>query len=124
MPNEKGWLFATHNGTPLNQNLIVKRKLQPLLISLGMNRGGLHAFRHGNILIMDRLGVPLKIRMQRIGHSDPAMTLGPYTHIASKDDLKFAEQLGGIFAPQCAQVERRRGYPWWVTHCELRNWIL
>jgi len=59
-PNEKGWLFATRNGTPLDQNLIVKRKLQPLLISLGINRGGLHAFRHGNISIMDRFGVPLK----------------------------------------------------------------
>jgi integrase len=23
-PNEKGWLFATRNGTPLDQNLIVK----------------------------------------------------------------------------------------------------
>ena len=42
-PNEKGWLFATRNGTPWDQNLVVKRKLQPLLNSLGIQRGGLHA---------------------------------------------------------------------------------
>jgi hypothetical protein len=49
---------------------------------------------------MDRLGVPLKVRMQRVGHSDPALTLGPYTHIASEDDVRFAEQLGGILRPK------------------------
>jgi hypothetical protein len=48
---------------------------------------------------MDRFGVPLKVRMERIGHSDPALTLGPYTHIASEDDVKFAEQLGEILRP-------------------------
>ena len=98
-PNEKGWLFATRNGTPWDQNLVVKRKLQPLLDSLGIKRGGLHAFRHANITLMDRLGVPLKVRMQRIGHSDPALTLGPYTHIESEDDGKFAVRLGGILRP-------------------------
>ena len=98
-PNEKGWLFATRNGTPRDQNLVVKRKLQPLLNSLGIERGGLHAFRHANISLMDRLGVPLKVRMQRIGHSDPALTLGPYTHIESEDDGKFAVRLGGILRP-------------------------
>jgi integrase len=105
-PNEKGWLFATRNGTPLDQNLIVKRKLQPLLISLGINRGGLHAFRHGNISIMDRFGVPLKVRMERIGHSDPALTMGLYTHIASEDDLKFAERLGEILRPNAPKSKK------------------
>jgi integrase len=98
-PNEKGWLFATRNGTPWDQNLLVKRKLQPLLGSLGLKRGGLHAFRHANITLMDRLGVPLKVRLQRVGQSDPALTIGIYTHVDSEDDVKFAEQLGGILRP-------------------------
>ncbi len=98
-PNERGWLFATRNGTPRDQNLVLERKLQPLLNSLGIKRGGLHAFRHANITLMDRLGVPVGVRMQRIGHSDPSLTLGTYTHIASEDDGRFAEQLGGILRP-------------------------
>jgi integrase len=100
----------------LDQNLIVKRKLQPLLISLGINRGGLHAFRHGNISIMDRFGVPLKVRMQRIGHSDPALTLGPYTHIASEDDLKFAEQVGGILRPNAPKSKEEGVAPEPLVH--------
>ena len=54
--NERGWLFATRNGIPSDQNLVVKRKLQPLLNSLGIQRGRLHAFRHANRTLMDRFG--------------------------------------------------------------------
>ena len=48
---------------------------------------------------MDRLGVPLKVRQQRLGHSDPRLTLGVYTHVASEDDAKIAGQLGRILHP-------------------------
>jgi len=98
-PNEKGWLFATRNGTPWDQNLVVKRKLQPLLATLGIKLGGLHAFRHANSTLMDRLGVPLKVRQTRLGHSDVTLTLGVYTHVVSEDDVRFAEQTGAILRP-------------------------
>jgi len=48
---------------------------------------------------MDRLGVPLKVRQQRLGHSDPRLTLGVYTHVASEDDAKIAGRLGRILDP-------------------------
>jgi integrase len=98
-PNERGLLFATRNGTPWDPGLLVKRKLYPLLDSLGIERGGLHAFRHTNSTLMDRLGVPLKVRQQRLGHSDPSLTLGVYTHVESQDDVRFVEQLDGILHP-------------------------
>lgn len=103
-PNEQRLLFATKNGTPWDSNLIVKRKLRPLLRSLGIEAGGLHAFRHANETMMDRLSVPLKVRQERLGHSDPRMTLGTYTHVASADDKRIAEQLGEILNPSCTQV--------------------
>jgi len=77
----------------------VKRKLQPVVKSLGIKRCGLHAFRHANETLMDRLAVPLKVRQQRLGHSDPRLTLGVYTHVASEDDAKIASQLGRILHP-------------------------
>jgi integrase len=98
-PNEPELLFATRSGTPWDANLLVKRKLYPLLDSLGIERGGLHAFRHANSTLMDRLGVPLKVRQQRLGHSDPTLTLGVYTHVAGEDDSRFAVQLDGILHP-------------------------
>ena len=108
-PNESGWLFATRLGTPWDQNLVVKRKLYPLLDSLGIERGGLHAFRHANITLMDRLGVPLKLRQQRVGHSEGSLTLDVYTHVVSEDDVLFAERLGGILRPNAPKKENGSG---------------
>ncbi|MGH9718232.1 MAG: tyrosine-type recombinase/integrase [Candidatus Acidiferrales bacterium] len=105
-PNERGLLFATRNGTAWDANLVVKRKLYPLLDSLGVERGGLHAFRHTNSTLMDRLGVPLKVRQQRLGHSDVSLTLDVYTHIESEDDSRFAAQLDGILHPIAPKNEK------------------
>jgi integrase len=93
-PNERHLLFVTRNGTPWDANLLVKRKLRPLLRSLGIEAGGLHAFRHANATIMDSWNVPLKVRQQRLGHSDSRITLDHYTHVASEDDVRIAAQLG------------------------------
>jgi integrase len=98
-PNALRLLFATKNGTPWDANLLVKRKLRPLLEQLNIARCGLHAFRHANASIMDRLQVPMKVRQQRLGHSDPKITLGIYTHVASSDDERIAMQLGEILDP-------------------------
>lgn len=95
-PNADQLLFASSTGTPWDANLLVKRKLRPLLKSLGIEGGGLHAFRHLNSSMMDRLSVPMKVRQQRLGHSDPRLTMNTYTHTSSEDDMKFAAQLGGI----------------------------
>ena len=54
---------------------------------------------------MDRLGVPLKVRQQRLGHSDPSLTLGVYTHAESEDDARFVEQLDGILRPNAPKKE-------------------
>jgi integrase len=98
-PNHQRLIFASRNGTPWDQNLLVKRKLHPLLEKLGIARAGLHAFRHYSASVMDRLNVPLKLRQQRLGHSDAAMTLGVYSHVAKEDDIRIASQLGVILDP-------------------------
>ncbi len=48
---------------------------------------------------MDRLGTPLKVRQQRLGHSDPRLTLSVYTHVAREDEQRVAAQLGKILCP-------------------------
>jgi integrase len=58
---------------------------------------------------MDRLGVPLKVRQERLGHSDPSLTLGVYTHVASEDDFRFVEQLDGILRPNAPKKENGLG---------------
>jgi integrase len=58
---------------------------------------------------MDRLGAPLKVRQQRLGHSDPHLTLAVYTHVASEDDARIAGQLGRILNP-FAPTEKEKGF--------------
>src|SRR5450432_2007521 len=91
-PKAKNLLFSSRNGTPLDQNPLVKRKLRPLLERLNIQRCGLHAFRHFAASMMDRLNTPLKLRQQRLGHSDAEMTLGVYSHVAKEDDIRVAAQ--------------------------------
>jgi integrase len=107
-PNERGLLFATRNGTPWDSNLVLKRKLYPMLASLGIDRGGFQAFRHGNITFMDRLAVPLRVRIERVGHGDSSLTIGVYTHVASEDDARVAEQLGEILRPNAPKTQNER----------------
>ena len=96
-PNDRRLLFATRNGSPWDANLLLKRKFKPLLERLGIqvSKGnGFHAFRHANATMMDRLGTPLKVRQERLGHSDSRITQAIYTHVASEDSRKVATQLG------------------------------
>jgi integrase len=54
---------------------------------------------------MDRLGVPLKVRQQRLGHSDSSLTLDVYTHVAGEDDVRVAGELDGILHPLAPKNE-------------------
>jgi integrase len=99
-PNERQLLFASSNGTPWDQNLLLKRKLRPLLKTLNISvpRGnGFHAFRHANATMMDRFGAPSKLRQQRLGHADGSpITQTIYTHVVSEDGRRIAEKIGGV----------------------------
>jgi integrase len=94
-PNEEHLVFATRTGTPWDANLLMKRKLRPLLRSLGIQGGGIHGF-HANATFMDGLAVPMKVRQQRLRHSDSRLTMDVYTHTASADDERIAGQLGDL----------------------------
>jgi integrase len=110
-PNELNLVFATKNGTPWDQNLVVKRKLHPLLESLGVRSCGLHAFRHTNGSLMDRLNTPMKIRWERFGHAPgSALTLDVYTHAVEEDDRRVAEQLGEMLCPNVAKLAQEKTF--------------
>ena len=83
----------------------MKRKLYPLLDSLGIERGGLHAFRHSNSTLMDRLGVPFKVAPATLRAQRCSLTLDVYTHVVSEDDVRVAEQLDGILRPIAPKKE-------------------
>ena len=98
-PNHNRLLFATRTGTPWDANMQRKRRFRSLLKALNIQvpRGtGFHAFRHANAAMMDRLRVPMKVRQERLGHSDASITLDIYTHVIGDDSKAAASQLGAI----------------------------
>jgi integrase len=110
-PNQLNLVFATKNGTPWDQNLLVKRKLRPLLESLGIRRCGLHAFRHTNGSLMDRLNAPMKVRQERLGHAPGSnITLAVYTHAVGEDDRLLADQLGEMLCPNVAKLAQEKTF--------------
>jgi integrase len=82
LPNSLGLLFATQNGTPWDHSLVRKRKFRPLLKRLGIPQCGFHAFRHGNATLLDQIGAPMAVRLNRLGHAEAQTTMG-YTHASS-----------------------------------------
>lgn len=94
-PNPLGLLFATMNGTPWDHSLVRKRKFHPLLKKLGIRQCGFHAFRHGNATLLDQIGAPMAVRLNRLGHAEPQTTMN-YTHLVTADERKTAEELGKI----------------------------
>jgi hypothetical protein len=50
--------------------------------------------RDADATMMERLGTPLKVRQECLGHRDPRITQMIYTHVASEDSRKVAAQFG------------------------------
>jgi integrase len=107
-PNPLDLVFATRLGTPWAPSEIMRSKLHPLLDSLGIKRCGLHAFRHTNGSLMDRLNAPMKVRQERLGHAlGSDVTMAVYTHSVSEDDRRVALQLGDILCPNVPKLAER-----------------
>jgi integrase len=93
-------LFATRNGTPWDANMQRKRRFRSLLKKLNIHvprANGFHALRHANAALMDRFSVPMKVRQERLGHSNLVITLGIYTHVVREDSRDDGGQLGASF---------------------------
>ena len=70
----------------------------------------MHGFRHGSATELDRLGVPMATRQQRLGHIDPDTTKG-YTHAVSEEDRKDSSALGSVLSQTFAQSQAAKEIP-------------
>ncbi|WEA87533.1 tyrosine-type recombinase/integrase [Streptococcus anginosus] len=66
-----------------------------------------HIFRHSHISLLSELNLPLKVIMERVGHSDPKTTLAIYNHVTKNARKKAIERSKQViifcpfFAPPC-----------------------
>src|SRR5262249_9810747 len=106
-PNQMGLLFASRNGTPRDQNLLVKRKLHPTSEAWNRTRGASYISSflrvdHGSSQCAVEVAAA-KTRAQRSG-----LTLGVHSHLAQEDDVRVAAQLGIILDPSGRMGEKER----------------
>lgn len=74
-------VFTTPVGTPLNPSNLNKQ-LHDALNRCGLPRMGLHGFRHGCASLMLTKGVHMRVVMEWLGHSQIALTMNTYSHVA------------------------------------------
>lgn len=79
--HEYDLVFATPVGTPLNPSN-VNKQLHKALDRCGLPRMGLHGFRHGCASLMLAKGVHMRVVMEWLGHSQIALTMNTYSHVA------------------------------------------
>jgi integrase len=96
--NSQRLLFTTLTGHPLDNSNVVKEVLRPITDRLGFPAAGLHALRHMNATELDRMGAPVAVRTERLGHSRFTTTLR-YTHALSQDHRHVAAELGRVLCP-------------------------
>ena len=73
-------VFHSRNGKPLRNNNVLRRQLHPLLESLGIPQGGMHAFRHGRVSFLVENDTPVEVIKAWIGHGSERM-VRRYTHL-------------------------------------------
>ena len=87
-----GRLFQSRVGTPLENRDICRRVLTPLCEKLGMEPGGMHAFRHGRVSHMQASMMPGDFVKNQIGHSSLRITSN-YTHFEHGQKREMVEKL-------------------------------
>lgn len=97
-PDDVSFVFCTRTGNALDQRYVV-RGLQDVLAKLDIPPAGMHAFRHANATLMIANGIDPKTAAARLGHSDPSITLGIYSHVVRSQDRAAAELFGRILCP-------------------------
>lgn len=94
--NSSGLLFATRKGTPLCANNVVQRILWPVLDRLGIPRCGLKAFRHSHSSLLVETGAPVTVAQKQLGHKDPRVTLGIYSHVIGDSQRRAVEKVAEV----------------------------
>jgi len=95
-PNPGGFLFVTRNNRPPSSNNVVEHRLCPILDGLKIQRCGLHSFRRTHSSMLVESGAPVSAAQAQLGHADPSITLGIYSHVIGDAQRRAVEKVAGI----------------------------
>ncbi len=87
---DHGLCFTAESGRGLWPNRVTAR-FGDLCDELGLPRIGVHGLRHSAATYMIGAGVSPKLVAQRLGHANPSITLGTYSHVLPGHDRAAAD---------------------------------
>ncbi len=79
--DDRGLIFTTGHGTPLEATNVVDRSFKPLLRAAGLPDIRFHDLRHTCATLMLSMGLSPKVAQERLGHADVSVTMGIYSHV-------------------------------------------
>ncbi len=95
---ESGSVFLSRRRTPLRNTTVLSKHLHPLLRRIGLELGGMHAFRHFRVSHLIQNEVPLEIIKRWIGHGSDEM-IRRYTHLHPTYRKSVLARIPAVFAP-------------------------
>jgi integrase len=84
-------LFVNRRGRPFSANKLREKQLHPLLVKLGIPRGGFHSMRHGAASALLADGATPAVVQRQLRHSDARTTLGLYGHVVGDQQRNAVE---------------------------------
>jgi integrase len=92
---DTGLVFTTKLGPPIDPRND-HRAWQQLLVRAGVRPARLHDARHTAATLLLAQGVPARVAMQILGHSQISLTLGTYSHVVPELAYEAAERMAGV----------------------------
>ena len=78
--NEAGYVFTDELGKPIDSDRL-SRGFRRIVKAAGLPPATLHSLRHCHASLMLADGASIKTIAERLGHSNPALTLSVYSHL-------------------------------------------
>lgn len=103
----EGLVFKSRRQTPLVNCVVLNKHLHPLLSKLGLERGGMHGFRHHRVSTLVMAGTPMVVIKKWIGHGSEEM-VNRYTHLRPdfmRDELARVPDFASDFGPELAVID-------------------
>lgn len=98
--SKDGFLFLSNRGKIFNTNnltYVFKKMCQECLGEETESRKySLHMLRHSHITLLIEMDVPIKLIMERVGHSDEKMILQVYSHVTQNMKNNLEEKLNDL----------------------------
>jgi integrase len=96
--HEGTYVFTTTIGTPLDGSNVTHR-LQRIMATGGLPRQRFHDLRHACASLMLTLGVPPRVVMETLGHSQISLTMNTYSHVIPSLQRDAADRMEELLAP-------------------------